>query len=199
MNYSIKNGDKEAAISLIARIYSSEDAKTHETIYESKVQASSGSAGKEGSVIGAMTDPRKSGSSWMCVWVAIFNNLAGIGIINIFATQIFDTILSRGAHSKLTAKQDTYFIGGAAFLGAILSYYSIAIFTRRTIFIGGHFFMGTLLLLTGFFIRIQQVELVLLALCSHIVVYQATHGSAMFIYIAEIANHDGILGMCVFI
>ena len=135
----------------------------------------------------------------MCIAVAIFNNLAGIGIINIFATQIFDTILRRGAHSKLSAKQDTYFIGGAAFLGSILSYIVISTFSRRTIFIGCHFFMGALLMLTGYFIRIMQVELVLLTICSHIVVYQATQGAIMFIYIAEVATNDGILGLCVFI
>lgn len=106
--------------------------------------------------------------------------------------------MSRGAISKLSAKEDTYFIGGATFLGAILSYYSIAIFSRRTIFIGGHFFMAALCTLTGYFIRQKQVELVLLAVCSHIVVYQATQGAAMFIYIAEIANHDGLLGLCIF-
>ena len=58
--------------------------------------------------------------------------------------------------------------------------------------------MGALLMLTGYFIRIMQVELVLLTICSHIDVYQATQGAIMFIYIAEVATYDGILGLCVF-
>lgn len=101
----------------------------------------------------ALTDPSMSGSSWVCIAVSIFNCLCGIGIINIYATQIFNNILANGSHSRLSAKEDTYFIGGAAFLGSILSYYSIAIFSRRTIFIGGHFMMAALLTLTGYFIR----------------------------------------------
>ena len=110
----------------------------------------------------------------MCLIVSLFNNLSGIGIINIYATYIFETILKRGAVSKLTAKQDTYFIGGATLLGAMLSYYSIAIFSRRAIFIGGHFMMGALLMLTGYFIQQKQAELVLLTLSCHIIIYQAT-------------------------
>jgi hypothetical protein len=200
IDFSIKSGDKEAAMKLISRVYAREDGTAHRAIYDQQAQILSKSSNENGgSVLGALTDERTSGSSWMCIAVAIFNNLGGVGIVNIFATQIFDTVLSRGASSKLSAKQDTYFIGGAAFVGAILSYYSIAIFSRRTIFIGGHFFMAALLTLTGYFIRINEVELVLLTICSHIIVYQATQGAVMFIYIAEIANHDGILGLCVFV
>jgi len=107
----------------------------------------------------------------MCLILSIFNNFCGIGIINIYATFIFETILKNGAISKLTAKQDTYFIGGATLIGSILSYYSIAIFSRRAIFIGGHFFMGALLVMSGYFISIKQAELVLLSLCCHIIIY----------------------------
>ena len=80
----------------------------------------------------------------------------------------------------------------------MLSYYSIAIFSRRAIFIGGHFMMGALLMLTGYFIQQKQAELVLLTLSSHIIIYQATQGATLFIYIAEIANNDAIMGMCLF-
>lgn len=91
----------------------------------------------------------------MCIAVALFNNFSGISIINIYATYIFESILKQGVISKLSARQDTYFIGGATLLGSTLSYYSIAIFSRRAIFIGGHFYMGVLLFLTGYFISIK--------------------------------------------
>jgi hypothetical protein len=52
----------------------------------------------------------------------------------------------------MTAKEDAYFLGLAGLIGAILSFYSVAIFSRRTLFIGGHFFMGVLLLMSAYFI-----------------------------------------------
>jgi len=76
-------------MSLIARIYSAENARAHESIFETKVSilSKSDSSGEDqGSVLSALTDFKKSGSSWVCIMVAIFNNMAGIGIINIFAT-----------------------------------------------------------------------------------------------------------------
>lgn len=145
-----------------------------------------------------LTDAKVAPSSWISIVTAIFNNLSGIGIINIFATYIFETILKKGAVAKLTAKQDVYFIGGATLLGSVLSYYSIAIFSRRAIFIGGHFFMAVLHFATGYWVHKKQAELVLLSMCTLIIVYQATQGSILLIYIAEISTSDAILGICVF-
>lgn len=110
---------------------------------------------QEESVWHALTDPNQRASTWISVIIGIFNIFSGIGIINIYVTAIFESILKKGAVARLTAKEDAYFMGLAGVTGAFLSYYSVAIFTRRALFIGGHFFMGALQLMCGFFIQIN--------------------------------------------
>ena len=101
----------------------------------------------------ALTSPNQRNASWLSVFLAAFNNLSGIGIISIYATSIFESILSNHKDkSRMTAKEDAYFLGLAGLIGAILSFYSVAIFSRRKLFIGGHFFMGVLLLMSAYFI-----------------------------------------------
>lgn len=39
LDFSIKTGDKEGAMSIIAKIYSSENNDTHKAIYEDKILA----------------------------------------------------------------------------------------------------------------------------------------------------------------
>lgn len=111
----------------------------------------------------------------MGILVAVFNVLSGISIITVYAIIIFEKLLNngqlKGRSVRLTSKQDSYFVGFASLLGAILSYYSVAIFSRRSIFIGGHFFMGVLLIMSGYYIHINQPELVLLSFCTFVVVY----------------------------
>jgi len=89
-------------------------------------------------------------------------------------------------------------VGFASLLGAILSYYSIAIFSRRAVFIGGHFFMGVLLVMSGYYIRINQPELVLLSFCTFVVIYQSTQGSGLFVYVSEIVVNEVAYGLALF-
>lgn len=114
----------------------------------------------------------------MGILVAFFNVFTGVCFITVYAIIIFEKLL-KNEHLKvkamhLTSKQDSYFVGFAGLTGAIVSYYSIAIFSRRAIFIGGHFFMGLLLVVSGYYIHMQQPELVLLSFCSFVVIYQST-------------------------
>ena len=104
----------------------------------------------------------------------------------------------KGKNVRLTSKQDSYFVGFASLLGAILSYYSVAIFSRRSIFIGGHFFMGVLMIMSGYYIHINQPELVLLSFCTFVVVYQASQGSCLWIYVAEIVVNEVAMGLALF-
>ena len=66
------------------------------------------------------------------------------------------------------------------------------------IFIGGHFVMAILLFLVAHFIDTKRADLVLINLCSFIIVYQATQGSAFWIYVAEIVSSDSVMGICLF-
>lgn len=138
----------------------------------------------------------------MAILISIFNILSGISIVTVYAIIIFEKLLQPGQSNKkaarLTSKQDSYFVGFASVLGAILSYYSIAIFTRRAIFIGGHFFMGVLLIMSGYYIKINQPELVLLGFCTFVVIYQSTQGSCLFIYLSEIVVNEVAYGLALF-
>ena len=138
----------------------------------------------------------------MAIWGSVFNILSGVSIVTVYAIIIFEKLLNngqpKGKAARLTSNQDSYFVGFASLTGAILSYYSIAIFSRRAIFIGGHFFMGVLLMTSGYYIHINQPELVLLSFCSFVVVYQASQGSCMFIYVAEIVVNEVAMGLSLF-
>mmetsp|Transcript_5278 Transcript_5278/g.8168 ORF Transcript_5278/g.8168 Transcript_5278/m.8168 type:complete len:117 (+) Transcript_5278:1022-1372(+) len=112
--------------------------------------------------------------SWMCIFISLFNILAGNGIINMYSTAIFDGAARMGSKSPFSAKESNQFIGLSGLLGAIISYSSVTVFSRRTIFIGGHFLMSILLFTTGLFIEERRGSEILIAICSYLVVYQAT-------------------------
>lgn len=55
--------------------------------------------------------------------------------------------------------------------------------------------MGVLLCISGYYIHVNQPELVLLSFCSFVVIYQATQGSCMYIYVAEIVVNEVAMGL----
>ena len=55
--------------------------------------------------------------------------------------------------------------------------------------------MGVLLCISGYYIHANQPELVLLSFCSFVVIYQATQGSCMYIYVAEIVVNEVAMGL----
>lgn len=134
----------------------------------------------------------------MCILVAFFNTIAGNGIVNIFSTLIFDGITRMGGVSVLTTKQADYLVGFSGVVGAIVSFWSVPYFSRRTIFVGGHLIMGILLFLLGYFIESRKQDLVIFFLCIFLITYQATQGTAYWVYIPEICNSDAVMGICLF-
>lgn len=91
----------------------------------------------------------------MSIIVALFNNMSGIGIINIYTIAIFEAIHKKGAVSRFTPIEDGYYMGFSGFLGAFLSYYTVSLLSRRAIFIGGHFIMAILLFATAYFAHVK--------------------------------------------
>lgn len=69
-----------------------------------------------------------------------------------YSTAIFEDINILGSRSRFDIKTENNFIGYCACIGAILSYYSVAFFKRKTLFVGGHFIMGALLFMSGYYI-----------------------------------------------
>jgi hypothetical protein len=97
-------------------------------------------------------DPASRNATWTCIAIALFNNFTGQSLICIYSTNIFEDINMLGSHSRFDIKTENNFIGYSACIGAILSYYSVAFFKRKTLFVGGHFIMGALLLMSGYYI-----------------------------------------------
>lgn len=128
--------------------------------------------------------------------------MSGICLVNGFVILIFDKLnglnQSHGKMIRYTSKQDSYIVGFANIFGAIASYYTIKIFSRRMIFIGGHFIMGCVLVISGYFYYMNQPEFVLFGFCTFAAVYQSTQGSCLFIYVAEIVVNEIAMGLALF-
>lgn len=137
----------------IKRVYRQESEETQFSILQQKFDELNSGPQGGGDVWHALVQPDKRASSWVCVMIAIFNTIAGNGIINIFSTQIFDGIAKMGTYSVLTTKQEVYLVGFSGFVGAVLSFWTVTMLSRRTIFAGGHFIMGGCLILSGYFVQ----------------------------------------------
>jgi hypothetical protein len=131
--------------------------------------------------------------------LAIFSNLSGQSVICIYSTAIFEIMTSKGAVSRYMIKQENNFIGYAAVMGALLSYFTVSYFSRRALFIGGHFCLCVLLFMTGNYVENKHHDHALACILVYIIVFQCTTGSAIFIYIAEICDSDSVMGLCLFV
>ena len=143
-------------------------------------------------------DPALRNSTWVCIAISLFNNFTGQTLICMYSTTIFEDITILGSRSRFDTKTENNFVGYASVIGAILSYYSVAFFKRKTLFVGGHFLMGTLLLMAGYYITTLKHDLSLLCICTYIIIFQMTTGSLFFIYVSEVAASDSVLGLCIF-
>lgn len=88
-------------------------------------------------------------ATWVCVFLGFAQQMAGINIINVFTSTIFDKIAEKGAISPLSSKTESYFIGASGFFGAFLGIFTVRIFTRRFLFIFNHFTMMICLVSIG--------------------------------------------------
>jgi len=75
--------------------------------------------------------------------------MAGINILTVYATSIFNDCANGGGPASFSPKACTYFTGIAGFFGAFLSNFTVKKFTRRQLFIGGHVSIGINLLLVA--------------------------------------------------
>jgi len=146
----------------------------------------------------ALTDPSMRNSSYICIAISLFNNLTGQSLICMYSTAIFEGLASKGSLSHYVVKQENNFIGWAAVVGAVCSYYTVSWMTRRALFVGGHFIMAVLMLMCGLYCDQKKHDLVLLCICLFVFVFQCTQGSAIFIYIAEVVSSDSVMGLCLF-
>ena len=116
-------------------------------------------------MIKALTDIDYRRATWILIFVSVGNQMAGINILTVYATSIFDDCAKGGGPASFSPKACTYFTGMSGFLGAFLSNFSVKRFSRKQIFIGGHVSIGVNLLLVAICIINNQGNLVLLFMC----------------------------------
>ena len=111
------------------------------------------------------------GSSFICIAISLFNNLTGQSLICMYSTIIFEIMNSKGSVSHYYVKQENNFIGWAAVIGAVTSYFTVQWLTRRALFVGGHFFMAVLMLMCGLYCDQKKHDSVLLCICMFVFVF----------------------------
>ena len=88
-------------------------------------------------------------ATWILMFISLGNQMAGINILTVYATSIFEACADGGGPASFSPKACTYFTGMAGFLGAFLSNFTVKKYTRRIVFIGGHVSIGINLLLVA--------------------------------------------------
>jgi hypothetical protein len=88
-----------------------------------------------------------------------------------YSSHIFEDITMMGSRSRFSINTENNFLGYASVVGAILSYYSVSFFKRKTLFVGGHFIMGVLLMMAGYYIHTLKHDLCLLCIILYIITF----------------------------
>jgi len=146
-----------------------------------------------------LTDPDYRKASWLCVYLAIGNQMSGINIVNIYAFFIFNKIMTdSGAEMPMSPKTMTYFIGASGLLGAVLGNFTVKQFSRRGLVIGGHVWMGVCLTLVAITIHLNLFLMALIFMCAFVIVFQSSVGPIFFVYCAETVI-GSVMGICAFI
>lgn len=98
-------------------------------------------------MIKALTHIDYRAATWIVIAVSVGNQMAGVNVLTIYASSIFEDCAKGGGPAYFSSKACTYFTGMAGFLGAFLSNFTIKKFSRKQIFFGGHTTIGINLLL----------------------------------------------------
>ena len=115
-----------------------------------------------------MTDLRLRGATWIAVSLAIFNQFAGINIVNVYSMVIFEKL---GDDLPYTPKTGTYFVGFAGFIGAFFAPITFLSLSRRANFIGSHMVFLVFLLVIYATIKLKQPIVVLVSIVLVIIVF----------------------------
>lgn len=145
----------------------------------------------------ALFSPDYRRATWVCVFIAVANQMSGINILNIYAETIFEDVADAGGAAAFSPKACTYFIGVSGFVGAFLSNFTVKYLTRRQVFIVGHTCMGFCLLLVAICTVTNHGNLVLTFMCLFVISLQFSNGSAFWVYAAEVVC-DPAMGICLF-
>lgn len=123
--------------------------------------------------------------------MAFFNQATGITAINMFSTDIFETMAANG--SSITATTGTQILGAGSLIGVFLAPVNMRFLNRRQVFIGGQIAMGLCTFCVGLFNILELYTGVVVFMFLFLMCFQSTMASAMFVYCAEVLT-DASMG-----
>ena len=105
----MQHGEKDKAISILIKIYPSEMYHVHEEIYND-FRKRGGFDQKDSEelenvgIIDSLCHQDYRRASWLVIFIVIAIQMAGVNIINIYTTTIFEAIKKQGGSSSLQPK-----------------------------------------------------------------------------------------------
>jgi len=133
-----------------------------------------------------VVDPEHRFCTFICVMMAIFNQLVGVNTINLYSTSIFQKMIDEGSTMFVTPEVAGIFVGASGFVGAFLANFNVYFMTRRQVFVGGHFLMMVFIFLTVIFLNDNNGNSCLLCITALNIVFQGTNGGCFWVYTGEI-------------
>ena len=124
--------------------------------------------------------------------------MAGINIINIYCTTIFENIAKNGGALSIAPKTESYFIGIMGFTGSCGGYFTLQYVSRKNLMLYGHVIMGICLILVAVFVTNNSGLGSLICMCLFVLTYQMTNGTVFWVYVAEVVT-DSAMGFSVMI
>ena len=97
--------------------------------------------------------------------------MAGIYIINIYCTKIFENIAENGGALSIAPKTESYFIGVMGFTGACSGYFTLQYVSRKNLMLYGNIVLGLLLFLVAIFVTINSGFGCLICMCLFVFIY----------------------------
>jgi hypothetical protein len=150
-------------------------------------------------MVESLTGANHRRATWICIFLAIANQLAGVNTLNIYAGNIFSNIVDNTTEpTDLTPGTMGTYMASFGILGAFLGNLTVKFMTRRALFMVCHIGCSICLILISVFIEKKNPELTLVFVCILQVIFQAGNGSGFWQYVGEVAN-AAATGMCVFV
>ena len=149
----------------------------------------------------ALTKAPYRESTYVCILLAMANQLSGMNAVAIYSKVILSNINAKTNHKihwTVTPNEGCAYLGVASFLGAVLSIYVIRrAKKRKNIFVIGHFLIFLTMLISGSFVQYGHGFVCLIFMCIAVCIFQATNGGSFWLYISMEAT-DKAMGLSLF-
>lgn len=202
IHFHIVRREKETAMGLIAKVYPTYDNAVHEQVYKELESTLCPDKGEEETAkVGAWSTlfgREHRAGTWVCIFVASANTLAGVNLVNQYAKLIYDMLNEGLDDPALSPSLNTYIVGVFGFFGALMALVTVRKLSRRALFIAGHTGIAISLGLCILFSAQGKPVPFLIFHCMMIVSFQASNGAGFWLYAGEVANEQA-MGICLLV